>query len=336
LQTGPSKHGNTPRPVIHLNAAGRLYPRAWKLVEDFREQRGKALPDWPDWCFLPVSGWYAIVSERFGADRLPPEAIPDVGSLAALGTWRYSQGIYRFDPDLFAALTKTELTGDVPADVLLRLPEWCVYIETPGYEFEQGEVLHGFFAHMESDANNNRIELRLLLDYSGGLRPFPLHIGPWPLAEAVHKALVETLLQATAAGAPAKVPSIDAEQGLARWLTPLLSLLLYLCSDEPEIGERAEPKPQHPKPTRVKGGWRLFPAARPRIWPVGIEIGQTLRATLARGDAERKGPRPHLRRAHWHGFWSGPRDGERRFQYKWLAPIVVGSVPEKNSENPPG
>jgi len=25
-----------------------------------------------------------------------------------------------------------------------------------------------------------------------------------------------------------------------------------------------------------------------------------------------------LRRDHWHGLWTGPSDGERKFVYKWL------------------
>jgi hypothetical protein len=31
-----------------------------------------------------------------------------VGMLSAIGTWRYSQGIYRYDADLFAALAGAE------------------------------------------------------------------------------------------------------------------------------------------------------------------------------------------------------------------------------------
>ena len=38
-------------------------------------------------------------------------------------------------------------------------------------------------------------------------------------------------------------------------------------------------------------------------------------------------PRAHVRRAHWHGFWTGPRDPERaeerRFDLRWLPPIPV-------------
>lgn len=38
---------------------------------------------------------------------------------------------------------------------------------------------------------------------------------------------------------------------------------------------------------------------------------------------------PHIRRAHWHGFWTGPRKGpqavNQKFVLKWLPPIFVQS-----------
>ena len=39
---------------------------------------------------------------------------------------------------------------------------------------------------------------------------------------------------------------------------------------------------------------------------------------------DRAKPRPHWRRAHWHTFWTGPLNGERIAQVKWLPPIAVG------------
>ena len=36
------------RPQMHLIAAGRLYPKAWRQADQFRADRGKGtLPAWP-------------------------------------------------------------------------------------------------------------------------------------------------------------------------------------------------------------------------------------------------------------------------------------------------
>jgi hypothetical protein len=36
-------------------------------------------------------------------------------------------------------------------------------------------------------------------------------------------------------------------------------------------------------------------------------------------------PRPHVRRAHWHTYWTGPRKDpqKRKPVLKWLSPILV-------------
>lgn len=39
--------------------------------------------------------------------------------------------------------------------------------------------------------------------------------------------------------------------------------------------------------------------------------------------------RPLIRRAHWHHFWTGPRDGERKLILQWLPPIPVGADDEE-------
>jgi hypothetical protein len=46
-----------------------------------------------------MAAWCAIVSE--GKGPLPLDRIGDVGRLAALGSWRVTQGIYRFDQGLY-------------------------------------------------------------------------------------------------------------------------------------------------------------------------------------------------------------------------------------------
>jgi hypothetical protein len=42
------------RPARMLGTFSRLYPDAWRLVDEFRADRQR-LGDWPDWCFLPLA-----------------------------------------------------------------------------------------------------------------------------------------------------------------------------------------------------------------------------------------------------------------------------------------
>jgi hypothetical protein len=160
-----------------LDAFSLLYPEAWRQVDDLRARR-KELGDWPDWCFLPLAGAYAIVSK--GTTLQSIDQARHVGILGALAAWRVTQGIYRFDPTVFDALWDTPVTGDIPTEVLFHLPEWCVYIPTPDRRW-RGDPLHGFFAHLEHDANDRRTELRFVLDITRSqgddLEVLPLHLG---------------------------------------------------------------------------------------------------------------------------------------------------------------
>ena len=307
---------DAPRPKQHLIAAARLYPGAWRLADSFRAGRGRDLPDWPEWCYLPLAGWHAIVSADAGVPRLDAQhlhLVADVGRLAALGTWRMSQGIYRFDPDLFAALVDTPLTGDLPCDLFYRLPEWCVYVETPGLRWLDSE-LYGFFAHLEWDANDGRAELRLLIDSATMLLPLPLHLGSWTLNEAVNRMMTEAAKYAPISKQDTAQPAI------LKHLPALISLLLYLCSENADLPSR----PANPQPKRTKHGWRRFAPAKTRVWEVGVRLGAALRnahtGSTPGGGAHAR-PRPHIRRAHWHTYLVGEGRTQRRL--KWLPPMAV-------------
>lgn len=285
--------------------------------------RGKDLPAWPDWCFLPMAAWYAMVSAGNNMNTLPLDLVGDVAKLAAVGSWRYSQGIYQVDSDMMAALKNSPVSGSLPSEVLYRLPEWCVYVETPDQQW-LGDTMYGFWAHLEWDVNTGRSELRFLLDCEKDVIGLPLHLGAWTVTEAVDRAVSEAAKQAKSVGVVMGV-SPDITQNIASQINPLVSMLLYLCSEEPEIDDSREPgtSPVRPSPKKTKKGWRLFPPDKPRYWSVGTDTGSQLRQAIA-GDSTGRTVRAHLRRGHWHGFWTGPRHGEQKFVYRWISPLVAG------------
>lgn len=316
-------------PVAHLRELMREYPELPEMVDLLLAGRGTALPDWPDWCFIPMAGFHALASMRHD----PLTAAIDVARLAALGTWRYTLGVYRIDDDLRAALAVTDVDGALPVDVLYRLPEWAVYVETPGMAIWEASELAGFWAHLEWDANTGRPELRILLNTDHGLGRAIVHLGPWSLREAVERAAAEA--ERNAALIPGIMLPPDAGARIAAQLPPLLSLLLYLCSEEPEIDNTRSPgeRPHRPRPVKVKRGLRLFAPNAVTVWQVGARIGAELRsARTASESSGHRTVRPHIRRGHWHGYWRGPRDGERRFVYHWLPPMVVaaGTEPQEH------
>ena len=315
----------TIRPREHLITAGKMYPNAWKRIDAFRSARGSDLPNWPSWCFLPLSGFYAIVSEDAGDDQIPPHLIPDVARLGAIGTWRVTQGVYRFDPAVYDAIRNTQLTGNLPSELFYRLPEWCVYIDTPDTETVYGRQ-YGAWLHLEWDANTERTELRLVIDTESELLPIPIHMGNWSIADAIERMIDTTQMHATHAGIASPTRPGDIVPDMVSLVTPILSLALYLCSSNADYGEN---RPQRPKPKKTKRGWRLFPPEKPRTWDVAVRLGAAMRAYYQANETGQTDtharPRPHIRRAHWHAFWTGPHDQpeQRRRILKWIPPIPV-------------
>lgn len=98
-------------------------------------------------------------------DRFPKMHF--VGTLGALAAWRMTKGIYRFDKTVMDSLIETKIDGELPVDVLFKLPEWCIYIETPGMNYAEKNS-HGMFVYLEEDVQSKRPELRFvfLLDDS--------------------------------------------------------------------------------------------------------------------------------------------------------------------------
>jgi len=312
------------RPSDHLNEINRKYSRGYDLIEVLRRDRGKDLPNWPKWCFMPMAGFYTVICKATGHERLPPHLVSDVSRLAAICTWRYSQGIYRFDPDVFDALWTTKLSGELPADVLLRLPEWSIYVETPGKTLDDVNIF-GFWVHLEHDANNKRKELRFILDTDEMLVPVPVHIGNWSLEEALQKVMVECSRNAPSGIREQFLDDANGSFLNPETLMPMVSLVLYLCSDNLDFG--ADKKPTRPKAKKTKKhGWRLFQAPGPTIWHIGERIGRLIRQSREgeKRDGSGRSIKSHIRRAHWHGYWSGPLSGPRRFDYRWMPPIPVG------------
>jgi len=340
----------TSRLQRYVADAAKRHPGVWKRLDALRADRGNGLPEWPDWCFLPMAGYMALAARGMPTKRLrelDEDTLLDITGqaqvLAALAPWRATQGIYVFHPELFTTIASTPLDGPLPVELFERLPEWCCYVPNVA----EGETLTpitwlGFFVYLEWDANTGRRELRFLVDYekedgSTGFAPFVLHIDQGTIEDAVMGFLDEVERQRVVHGA-AEGPGEPepALKVLATMTKPLVSLALYLCSVNAEIVHHKGPGrvPQRPKAKRTKNGERLFPPDAANTWEVGYRIGAALQRAREGGGAPRepaggestarRSPAPHIRRAHWHSFWRGPREGPRELVVKWLPPIPVG------------
>jgi len=304
------------RPKKILRDIGRQWPDAWKQIRMIRAEKGKSIPDWPDWCYVPIAAGYAVVTQGGSPNEMLCDHKLSPAVVTAAASWRVSKGIYRYDQDLYYSLLNQPLDGNLPCEVLKRLPEYCVYIETYNVSFLSIPVM-GFWAHLEHDTHDARMELRFVFMCEDGRNmPIAIHMGNWTLEEGL-----ERMRTVAKKHAPANYVSVEDYVGD---MSPFVQLVLYLCAENADMPV----KPSHPS-RRVRLSGAIDAPKEPRVWMVGERIGAAIRKYRNEQQCEFKGethssPRPHIRRAHYHHFWKGPLQGERELVLRWLPPIPVG------------
>jgi hypothetical protein len=122
----------------------RRFPTAWRRFDEARAGRPvRRNQDPVTWLTHDEAlSAFANIRDDQQLDTISIEAITD---LYAIGTWRVTQGIYRFDDELLRALAETPLDISLPASLLTRLPEWAVYVETQGFR-HHGKPIVGMIA----------------------------------------------------------------------------------------------------------------------------------------------------------------------------------------------
>lgn len=327
------------RATKHLNLYGNMFPQQWKKIDKLKEKFGDAVPDW---CFFPMEApiWDDGLLDGFETTEV--EHIKQI--VPALASWRASQGVYRFDPLTIDAVWNTPINSIIPVDVLNFMPELCVYVETGDREFSSGK-LKGFFACFEYIvlySKGVKKWLKIVLDIenkSGCNLLLPFH---FPMkAIDTQELTIETMIHNFLSGKGLHLKplsqtqeNVDAQilfNGLLHDLLPgIFSMMLYICSINAEMkdckGKLAAPAKM--TAVKTKKGMKHFPPGAPTVWDTAWRIGGAIRAANANANSsEATGMggtvRPHVRRAHWHTFWTGPISGPRFTRNIWIPPISV-------------
>ena len=288
-----------------------------------------------------------------------------VHAISALAAWRVTKGIYLFDETVFDALWSTEVQGVLPVELLQRLPEWCIYVPFPlpkrlewGSRGDPWSPCYGFFGYLDWTGG---CWLQIILDTERPDPPDAFALDSITLRlegnlseccapfRQVISGQIQSALQNTEAVFGECIPKVLLDSSNAQFKTdatekgkkqeaelirPIVSILLWLCSADPEISGLDPYRGLRTKKT--KKGIHAFGPDEPRLYEVAYRIGAALRLSReaivrgAVGDGSHASPRPHIRRAHWHSYWTGPkasitkeRDGDRKLVLKWIAPIAV-------------
>lgn len=292
-------------------------PEIWDDLDFVRSERAAhRLPDWPAWCWLPSSA-ALVFTKREDWARV----------VTAVGAWRQGRSIYRVDPETAAALSDTALPDEIPAHVLLELPEWGLYLTG----MDTDPQLNGAFVHLDWSFTRQRPELWIVADLGGELDL--LVSVPVYLDQPSMTASLEQAIKTAGPGEPQSDDGVDLDasdflpeaedyRSLLGVVRPIIAALLYICSAEPDV---VDPDRPGARPRRASR-----PAEKPQVWEIGYRISTALRKAQLEHDAQgghHSSPVAHLRRAHWHTYWVGPKSDpdRRRTELRWISPVLVGS-----------
>lgn len=103
-------------------------------------------------------------------------------------------------------------------------------------------------------------------------------------------------------------------------LEHILGSLLYISSKEADVRTVYVPQKNQTRKSRQSDctvhdvGFRIAPqlAEVRRVYEHERQDGKTGRHVA-----------PHVRRGHWHGYWTGPRENPTGLEIKWVAPTIV-------------
>ena len=317
------------------------FPFAPKEAKNFITKKQTYGEAWPDWCGLPMAATYAIIT-RYSSLSEAPKILAQHGEIAlpeltAALLWSRSKSVYRFDPEFYAELTKETKIEKIPIEVLHQLPFHCVFIEAPATL--KGTTAKGFFAWLELDTNSRVPELRLLFLFDGGhTTSIPLILSGGDIDDSFQSLFesaikrpefsedfINYLTEVTKHGGD------DEPEDFKGDIVSALNAVLYLCSVNANMECESFSRAVSVSTSKDKHG----NPKKHRYWDIGVRFGKAFRTQRSK---KNKGAeigrdnkqtihllRPHIRRAHWHHFWTDKRgNDERKLVLRWIHPVFVG------------
>ncbi len=178
----------------------------------------------PDWCIMPTLFPFLVMTNRYG-ESFYLTHMDELMTMGSTYIWRCSKGVYRFAPEIYSALIHQPLTGNLPQECLYRMPEWAVYIETPGLSYER-IPMDGFIAHLDYNMFSRSVDLQFAIFRNGIDIPkmIALPLGEGTLLDAMDRVDQVDMMFA---GHLSNVRYVGSRDEYRQTFSSMLQLLLY-------------------------------------------------------------------------------------------------------------
>jgi hypothetical protein len=254
-------------------------------------------------------------------------------------SWNRRKQVYTFDADMLNELIRTDISDIViPYDAFEYLPYRSLYLDfsansqivkTVGADGclvqiqsvtlrETGDQFYQFCVILSSFYKDNEITMMKAVVLPNDKNDVRLSVDEFTKA---YDSKLGLYVSETGICPEEMRPEL---QGML-----VVQCLLYLCSYQPDIHETTASKMQYRKVKKAVKSGKQLPV---REYVVGERFGEAFRKWTkgCLGQSSEHTPtgrknKPHMRRAHYHRFWTGKRDSdERRLVTRWVHECFCG------------
>lgn len=229
-------------------------------------------------------------------------------------SWTISKDVYVFDDTFIDDLVKTPIPSNLPVDIIANIPSYSFYVK---YNIMNDAAVDGFFVTMNYNHEKSCLSLCVILNYIDNnfvVLNFPLEDNNFinNFINGVNESTIEQM------GIIINMNPI---------LTKIFNILLYICSNKPDI---IESKESIKNKTYLRNRLdRNMPLLIPKKLNI-IKVGENIKKARIFNESSESDiikhhtKSAHLRRGHWHGYWKGSeKTDNRRFEYNWISPIMI-------------
>lgn len=267
------------------------------------------------------------------------QLVVTIHTAEAVRDWQRSRVVYRVHPALCESLLATDSSAPIPCEIFRQLPHpnpfvvfpepIAITVANPAVPLARqpeivGMLVTGYDAAGLLCGTDSDSLARLNIALASRLQYVGQDVTYEEQQVQISVSGTRTVAEMAERQRSLSIIPMDPSENL-NGFNLAVGLLLYLCSDDRD----ARPANDRRTPRKKRRG----DGRSAHVVDVGFDVGPRLFATpKGRNDAnspegkvtDSSARRAHLRRAHWHTYWTGPRT-EPVAKLKWLHPVLVNA-----------
>jgi len=271
---------------------------------------------------LEFKGLASVVAKITETNKHSASIQQYLSDIALYWLWTINKVVYHIPREVVDCVDVVdEGLGDVPLAPLLRTPQWCTYValnwgnEEPD---EKGKIQRGVYYGLTMIAGQEYLMVTIQYEIKGVILPMYAYFNTsaHTLRESFDLALHELQpLKTSEENWTVRLVDFDIT------IAGLINTILFINGEYHKSALGKSKRVWHGYQRLGETGYKL----RPRVNTVWAPIGdEYLSAIRAANEVTVKTQRvAHVRRGHWHTYWTGPRSEEQTYIRHWLPPIVV-------------